>query len=355
VSQAPTLFEAIGGTRTCRKLSKAFYARVERDPLLRPLFPGTTFRCAIDAFSAFLVQFLGGASEDSQLRFWVSLRESHQRFQIDARHRNAWVGHMIAALEDAGIARPAREALRGFFEIAADYMIGTGPDVRRLSRELAQRWAAQRSADDAVAAIRVGDAARAIRLAAHCPGALLPGLMARMMQAGDAALIDFVCERVNREPELLHARYWGRTLLHAAAGAGSLRAVELFLRLGADPNTLDGGRHTPLYCTGNECAGAESAECVRALVRAGARVDACDGLTGATPLHMASRRGNAVVARALLECGADVHSRDRRGDTPFDRAVNCKKMHVAELLRSWRPASNGMLKNTGNDPAADER
>jgi truncated hemoglobin YjbI len=49
LNQGPNLFEAIGGTRACRKLSKAFYARVDRDPLLRPLFPGTTLRCAIDA------------------------------------------------------------------------------------------------------------------------------------------------------------------------------------------------------------------------------------------------------------------------------------------------------------------
>ena len=34
------LYQAIGGTVTCRKLSTAFYARVERDPVLRPLFPG---------------------------------------------------------------------------------------------------------------------------------------------------------------------------------------------------------------------------------------------------------------------------------------------------------------------------
>ncbi|HUB83253.1 MAG TPA: ankyrin repeat domain-containing protein [Bryobacteraceae bacterium] len=339
MKQTPALFETMGGTRACRKLSRAFYARVERDPLLRPLFPGTTFKCAIDAFSSFLVQFLGGPGEASQLRSWVSLRESHQRFPIDQRHRDAWLGHMIAALEDAGIEEPARAALRGFFEVAGGYLAGAAPGGHRLSHELARRWTGQRKADDAIAAIGAGDTARAIRLAAHCPRALLPGLLARMIQALDAPLLDFVCERVAREPELVRQRYWGRTLLHAAAGAGSLRAVDLFLRLGADPNALDGGRHTPLYSTGNECAGAESAEVVRALVRAGARLDACDGVTGATPLHMAARRGNAVVARALLECGADIEARDRRGDTPLQRARNCKKAHVAELLQTWRPSS----------------
>jgi ankyrin repeat protein len=162
-----------------------------------------------------------------------------------------------------------------------------------------------------------------------------------MTGSGNPAVINYVHERVSAEPSMIHERYAGRTLLHAAAAAGSLRTVTLLLYLGADPNALDGGKHTPLYCIGNECASEESADVVRSLVRAGARVDASDGVTGATPLHMAARRGNAVVAEALLECGANIHARDRRGDTPLDRALNCKKAHVAEFLRNWE-RSNGL-------------
>jgi hemoglobin len=58
--QGPNLYQTIGGTATCRKLSSAFNARVGRDPVLRPLFPGKTFTCAIEELAAFLVQFLGG-------------------------------------------------------------------------------------------------------------------------------------------------------------------------------------------------------------------------------------------------------------------------------------------------------
>ena len=331
-----SLFEAIGGADTCRKLSKAFYARVDRDPLLRPLFPGTTLRCAIDAFAAFLVQFLGGPSEDSQRRWWVSLHESHRRFRIEQRHRDAWMRQMNEALNEVEMSEAARGALRTFFEVASAHMIDGKPEARRLSRELGRRWSAQRNVDAAVAAIRKGAADRAIRLAGACPPAVLPGLLALMIGSGNGALCPFVHERVSGEPALVRQRYGGRTLLHSAAGAGSLSTVELLLRLGADPNALDGGKHTPLYCTGNECAGMESAEVVGALVRGGAQVDANDGVTGATPLHMAARRGNAVVAKALLDCGADLNARDRRGDTPLQRAINCKKAHVAELLRSWR-------------------
>src|SRR4051812_43816415 len=100
------LYEVIGGTAACRKLSGAFYARVARDPILRPLFPGKTFKCAIEEFSAFLVHFLGGPSEDAQKRWRLSLRESHQRFQIGPAQRDAWLALMTQALNDVPIEEP---------------------------------------------------------------------------------------------------------------------------------------------------------------------------------------------------------------------------------------------------------
>jgi truncated hemoglobin YjbI len=45
------LYDALGRAAGCRALATAFYARVEQDPILRPLFP-STFTCAIEEFSA---------------------------------------------------------------------------------------------------------------------------------------------------------------------------------------------------------------------------------------------------------------------------------------------------------------
>jgi ankyrin repeat protein len=47
---------------------------------------------------------------------------------------------------------------------------------------------------------------------------------------------------------------------------------------------------------------------------------------------MAARRGNVEVAEVLLDCGADIESRDSLGDTPLRRSVNCGKTAVAALL-----------------------
>jgi hemoglobin len=329
------LYEAVGGAEGCRKLSTAFYARVVRDPVLRPFFPGKSFRCAIEAFSAFLAQFLGGPSADSQFRWYLSLRESHLRFKIGPKERDAWMHQMIQALDDVEIEQPLRGALRDFFEQSSAYLVNRGKvdtPAGLKHPEFERRWKGQQKLDQAVAAVRSGDAKTAVELAETCDRTVLPGLLALMIGSWHPALLDFVRTKIALDPSLIQERYTGRTLLHAASAAGSLAMVELLLRLGADPNATDGGGHTPLYSVGNECALPRGGNVVRALVRAGATVDAHDGAKHCTALHMAARRGNADVAEALLDCGADIESRDSHGDTPLRRSVNCGKTTVAALL-----------------------
>jgi truncated hemoglobin YjbI len=76
------LLEALGGGEGCRSLSAAFYARVGKDPALRPFLPGKSLRCATEEFAAFLILFLGRDETQTQHRWWLSLPESHARFQI---------------------------------------------------------------------------------------------------------------------------------------------------------------------------------------------------------------------------------------------------------------------------------
>jgi truncated hemoglobin YjbI len=344
------VYEAIGGTVTCRKLSAAFYARVARDPLLRPLFPGKTLNCAIEEFAAFLVQFLGGPSEDAQRRWWLSLRESHLRFKIGPKERDAWMSNMVKALDDVQIEEPVRSALRGFFGRSSAYVVNCGqaPAVAKerseplgdsLHREIARRWDVQLGLDEAVAAIRKGDADHAIVCAESYASQIsdrevFASLLALMIGSRHTALLGYAHEKLAHDPALAQARYAGRTLLHTASGKGDLTTVELLLRLGADPNVKDGGRHTPLYWLGNECKVSGGGNVVRALVQGGAEVDARDGVKHCTALHMAARRGNLQVAEALLESGADLEARDSLGDTPLRRSVNCDKFEVASLLLS---------------------
>jgi len=75
----------------------------------------------------------------------------------------------------------------------------------------------------------------------------------------------------------------GRTPLHSAALGGSLEAIELLLRRGANMNATAAG--------------------------------------GGTPLHYAARYGKVEAASLLLSRGADHTARDRSGDTPLDDAL----------------------------------
>jgi truncated hemoglobin YjbI len=330
------LYEALGGTEGCLKLSAAFYARVDADPVLRPLFPGKSHRCAIEAFAAFLVQFLGGPAEDSQRRWWVSLRESHLRFQIGRKERNAWMKNMAVALEAVEMPAPVRRALRDLFERSSTYLINYG-DARPTDggcphEEIARRWEKQLTLDRAVEAVRKGDPELAIRLAPDGPDCL--ALLALMLGRGDCAMTEYVRKRVRQDPALAHGYYFGRTLLHDAGASADVKTVELLLQLGADPNA---GAHSPLYAVGNECKTKGGGDVVRALVKGGADVNAPNGVKRCTALHMAARRGNVEVALALIQCGAEIGARDSVGDTPLRRAVNCKKAAVAELLRRQGP------------------
>ena len=325
--------ETLGGEAGCRRLSAEFYARVGKDPVLRPLFPGKSLRCATEEFAAFLIQFLGGDEEQTQHRWWLSLRESHARFRIGPAERSAWLKHMGATLEAAPLEEAAREALRQFFSHSSAYVMGTEA-AEPEHEELSARWAEQRALDDAIGAIALGHDQEAVALAQRFASrpSVFVGLLVRMLQSGRAGLIRFVLDALESEPSLAVRRFSGRTLLHFASGAGCVEVVALLLRLGTDPNIQDRGGHTPLYCVSNECASDAGPELVRALVRAGADVNACGGVTRTTALHMAARRGYVGIAGALLDCGAAMEAKDSKGDTPLQRAINCRRGTVAQLL-----------------------
>ena len=85
---------------------------------------------------------------------------------------------------------------------------------------------------------------------------------------------------------------------------------------------------------GNAPHGAHGADVVRVLAQGGANVNAQERLKHCTPLHMAARRGNVLVAEALLDCGADREMRDKLGDTPLHRAVKCGKTEMVDFLLS---------------------
>ena len=126
--QATTLYEAVGGGEFFDQLVERFYARVAEDPVLRPLYP-EDLTDSIRHTSLFLQQYWGGPGTYSELRGHPRLRARHLPFAIGERERDAWFGHMAAALDSLVVERgtdPELEAqMIDYFARAADFMVNT--------------------------------------------------------------------------------------------------------------------------------------------------------------------------------------------------------------------------------------
>jgi len=355
------LYHALGGMDTCRKLATAFYAHVEHDPVLRPLYPPTLKGCPINALAAFFIQFFGGPCAYASRRWHLSLRELHLRFAIGEQEREAWLTDMFLALDDLKIQEPLCSALRWFFVQSSAYFMNQpsgatddSPSLQerpggdqaereasRLHQEIQERWQAQRMLEELVEASRRGNAEVVLAvietpvmqaLFTRDHGAFL-SLFAILSCSRHPALVDYARRKLVATPGLVHERStYDLTLLHVLAGQGSLAMVALLLQMGADPNAQNPPGHTPLYWVGNGSPGAYGAEVVHVLARHGAHVNAQEKLKHCTPLHMAARRGNVQVAAALLDCGADLEARDKLRDTPLHRAVKCGKTEMVAFL-----------------------
>jgi len=118
--RADTLFAAIGGEETFRRLVERFYAGVAEDPVLRPLYPEQDLGPAAERLRMFLVQYWGGPSTYSQLRGHPRLRMRHAPFEIGSAARDAWLTHMRAALESLQLPPAYEQALWQYLSSAAE-------------------------------------------------------------------------------------------------------------------------------------------------------------------------------------------------------------------------------------------
>src|SRR5205809_6378557 len=117
-----TIYEAAGGDETFRRLVDTFYAGVETEPVLRPLYPEDLAESREHLF-LFLTQYFGGPPRYNALRGHPRLRMRHMPFPIGAPERDAWLRHMRHAVDATGFEDPIREILLRYFEDAADFLV----------------------------------------------------------------------------------------------------------------------------------------------------------------------------------------------------------------------------------------
>lgn len=122
MTEEQTVYQMAGGEAAFRRLVDDFYARVEADDQLRPMFPAD-LTPGKEWQYLFLMQFFGGPQRYAQERGHPRLRMRHMPFAIDENARNRWLGHMLAAIDAVGIEDPARAIMREYFERASTHMI----------------------------------------------------------------------------------------------------------------------------------------------------------------------------------------------------------------------------------------
>jgi truncated hemoglobin YjbI len=368
--EVPSLYERIGAERV-ERLVTAFYARVDGDPLIRPLY-GKTLSCAIRGLTSFMTSWLGGPPTYDLPR--ARLRRRHAPFAIDTRARDAWLAHMKAAVQEVGMPDPVARVLLAHLEFGARALVNTGQKPNRLlcpvetprfDPRLAERWNRMVEAEDLLDAVSRGDLTL---VRSMLPKRLLP--RAVLMSHALAESLD-PTGRVDRRHgprsrqarplELIEALLSHRDLdidpadgdelarfchlqamIEAYTGASRIVGADVSLQTALreatlarfisqvehDPSTvrLLGPRGQTLL---HDAAMAGEAESAAALIRSGSDPDAKEQ-EGHTPLYRAS---TGEVARVLLAAGAtvDVPSGPTRG-TPLHQAARRGYGSVAAAL-----------------------
>jgi ankyrin repeat protein len=123
---------------------------------------------------------------------------------------------------------------------------------------------------------------------------------------------------------------YGTTPLMWAAKNGDLKSIKLLLENGANPNARDRQDWTALFYVGPEAT-----VVINALLSAGAQIDARDN-EGSTPLMQVALLGDFANLAFLIEKGANVHLRNREGESALDivKSASGATSAAAKLLES---------------------
>src|SRR5262245_3718256 len=365
-----SLYERIGGEKV-ERLVAAFYARVDRDPVIRKFY-GKTLTCAIHALTDFMTTWLGGPPVYDVRG--ARLRRRHMPFAIDARARDAWLANMKAAVREVQIPAAEAKLLLARLVFSANALVNTGKPPKskpapvgtdQFDARMAEQWKQMSEAEELFDAVSQGDLAI---VQSMLPLRLVPH--AELMRHALAEWLDptgRADRRYGRRPKqvnplevieclLAHrdldckpekgddrARFRHlQAMMEAYAGASRLIGPDSPLRAGLRAATRDrliaeverdrsrvrllGPRGQSLL---HEAAMVGDAELTAALIRSGADPDAKEK-EGHTPLY---RAATGEVARVLLSAGAtaDITSGPTRG-TPLHQAARHGNVSVAQAL-----------------------
>lgn len=167
--------------------------------------------------------------------------------------------------------------------------------------------------------------------------------LAFAIETGNKKVIGYLltCKNI----DINHPGTDGTTALHTAAAKGDLASLSLLLAAGADPDTVDHQRSTPLI----SAAAFGHAKVVQALL---ARLKKSSPLNrqdqrGYTALSYAAVAGDAIIARLLLSHGADPRLASRENKPPMIYAI--ERGHPEVVLALVESGVNPRKKTAAGD------
>lgn len=106
------------------------------------------------------------------------------------------------------------------------------------------------------------------------------------------------------------------------------RTLRTLCEMGADVDGVGRFDRTPVFL----CAMHGFVDGIRTLIEFGADVNRASSIDGTTPVHIASRTGNATIVRILVEAGADATRTNYGGVSPLADAVANRHVSVVRAL-----------------------
>lgn len=129
-------YTKVGGEDFFKKLVTEFYKGIETDPILRPMYPEGDLQPAIRRLTMFLIQYWGGPATYTEERGHPRLRMRHAEFFIDETARDAWLKHMLAAVELQRMEKELHDELVTYLVQVAHFLVNESPkDVNDLNRD----------------------------------------------------------------------------------------------------------------------------------------------------------------------------------------------------------------------------
>ena len=151
-----------------------------------------------------------------------------------------------------------------------------------------------------------------------------------IFEASALGKYELITEFLTRNPELLNDfSEDGFTPLSLAAYFGNEDVIRYLLLQGSDPNipSRNGYNVYPIH----SAVAANYTIIAKMLLEAGADINVVQ-MSGSTPLHSAAHNGNIELLIVLLEAGAKVDAKMEDGKTPADKASEKGFTEIAKIL-----------------------